>query len=190
MRLKVLLFFLLAISLCTAQTSKKAKILAKPLESFSYAESRYIGIGGEKSTLYDHFIKLSEVASADDLYNLAKNGSNALKLYSSRELMKRNDKRFPEIYKYYLQHPLVIKYQDGCVGRQDSIANHLKRELYSAKDIVRLRDSLLKAKKDHFSKIQLKSIYENGYKNLSRKNLELYIKAIERTDAEQLSSLK
>lgn len=189
MKLKISLFFLFVTGFSNAQISEKAKVLAKPLEAFSYAESRYIGIGGDKSTLYDHFRKLSKVASTDDLYYLAKNGSNALRLYSSQELMKRNDKRFLEIYEYYLNYPSIIKYKDGCVGREENISDHLKRELYSAKDIIQLRDSLLKEKTDHFTKAQLESINENGYRYLSQENLDFYIEAIKKTDAKHLSSL-
>jgi len=189
MKLKISLFFLFVTGFSNAQISEKAKVLAKPLEAFSYAESRYIGIGGDKSTLYDHFRKLSKVASTDDLYYLAKNGSNALRLYSSQELMKRNDKRFLEIYEYYLNYPSIIKYKDGCVGREENISDHLKRELYSVKDLIQLRDSLLKEKTDHFTKAQLESINENGYRHLSQENLDFYIAAIKKTDAKQLSSL-
>lgn len=189
MKLKISLFFLFVTGFSNAQISEKAKILAKPLEAFSYAESRYTGIGGDKSTLYDHFRKLSKVASTDDLYYLAKNGSNALRLYSSQELMKRNDKRFLEIYEYYLNYPSIIKYKDGCVGREENISDHLKRELYSAKDIIQLRDSLLKEKTDHSTKAQLESINERGYRYLSQENLDFYIEAIKKTDAKHLSSL-
>ena len=189
MKLKISLFFLFVTGFSNAQISEKAKVLAKPLEAFSYAESRYIGIGGDKSTLYDHFRKLSKVASTDDLYYLAKNGSNALRLYSSQELMKRNDKRFLEIYEYYLNYPSIIKYKDGCVGREENISDHLKRELYSAKDIIQLRDSLLKEKTDHSTKAQLESINESGYRSLSQENLDFYIEAIKKTDAKHLSSL-
>lgn len=63
-----------------------------------------------------------EAFSYADLYYLAKNGSNPLKLYSSQELMKRNDKRFLEIYEYYLNYSLVIKYKDGCVGTKNSFS--------------------------------------------------------------------
>lgn len=183
--MKLNLFFLLVICSGHAQISRKAKVLAKPLASFSYAESPYVGIGGDQSILYGYFRKLSKVASANDLYYLARNGSNALKWYSSQELMKRNDKRFPEIYKYYLRDPLMINYRDGCVGRTENIADLLKRELYSAKDIVLLRDSLLKEKKNRFIKVQLRSISENGYRKLSQGNLEFYMKAIEKADAEK-----
>lgn len=189
MKLKISLFFLFVTGFSNAQISEKAKVLAKPLEAFSYAESRYIGIGGDKSTLYDHFRKLLKVASTDDLYYLAKNGSNALRLYSSQELMKRNDKRFLEIYEYYLNYPSIIKYKDGCVGREENISDHLKRELYSVKDIIQLRDSLLKEKTDHFTKAQLESINESGYRYLSQENLDFYIEAIKKTDAKHLSSL-
>lgn len=187
MKLKISLFFLVIIGIGNAQISKKAKVLVKPLETFSYAESPYIGIGGDKSILYGYFRKLSEVASSNDLYYLAKNGSNALKLYSGQELMKRNDKRFPEIYEYYLHHPLIIQYKDGCVGREENIADHMKRELYSAKGIVSLRDSLLKEKTDGFIKAQLQSINKHGYRKLSQENVEFYIKAIEKIDAQKPS---
>lgn len=44
-----------SISFFIAQISKKVKELAKPLETISYAESSHIGIGGEKSEIYNYF---------------------------------------------------------------------------------------------------------------------------------------
>lgn len=111
-----------------------------PLNAFSYAESPHIGVSGEKSKIYDYFQKLSKVAKNDELYYLAKNGSNALKLYSGQELLKRNDKRFLEVYHYYLKHPLIMKYQNGCTIEKDNMAIYLKKEMLSAKYIISVRD--------------------------------------------------
>ncbi|WP_294299091.1 hypothetical protein [uncultured Chryseobacterium sp.] len=185
MKLKISLLFLLAICFINAQVSHKVKALAKPLENISYAESLHVGIGGEKSIIYGYFKKLSDAASTDDLYYFAKNGSNALRLYSGIELLKRNDERFLSVYQYYLYHPLMVKYQDGCVGKVDNIASHLKRELYSAKEIIAVRDSLLKEKRSDLIKSQLKSINDAGYKKLSRKSVMSYIREIEKTEAEK-----
>ncbi|GAA5086066.1 hypothetical protein GCM10023210_07500 [Chryseobacterium ginsengisoli] len=163
-----------------AQLSNKAKILAKRLDTLLYAESSHIGIDGEENRIYNYFKKLSKIASNDELYYFAKNGSNALKLYSSKELLKRNDKRFLEIYKYYSDNPLIMKYWEGCISKKENIANYLKGELYSAKFIVSLRDSILKEKRSNLIESQLKSIYEEGYKNLSQKNLDFYLNEIEK----------
>lgn len=187
MKVKISLLFLLAICSIRAQVSHKVKALAKPLENISYAESSHIGFGGEKSILYGYFKKLSAAAGADDLYYFARNGSNALRLYSGMELLKRNDARFLNVYQYYLYNPLIMKYQDGCVGRKDNIAVHLKRELYSAKEIIAIRDSLLKEKRSDVIKSQLKSISNIGYGKLSQKHIAYYIKEIEKTESGKTS---
>ncbi len=183
MKFKISLYCLLTVCFISAQVSHKVKALAKPLENISYAESLHIGIGGERSVLYEEFRKLSEAARADELYYFSKNGSNALRLYSGAELLKRNDARFITVYQYYIHHPLIMKYQDGCIGRKDNIAGHLKRELYSAKEIIAVRDSLLKEKRSDFITSQLKSISDAGYGKLSQKNAAFYIKEIEKTES-------
>lgn len=183
MKIKFILFLVFYSYSVNAQVSFKVKQLAKPLDTISYAESSHIGIGGENSKIYDYFRKLSKIAKNDELYYYAKNGSNALKLYSSQKLLKRNDKRFPEIYQYYHDNPLIMKYQNGCIIKKDNITAYLKNEVHSAKDIISLRDSLLQEKRRDLIKNQLTSIYVEGYGKLSQKNLKSYLKEIERIDS-------
>lgn len=185
MKLKFIIIFLFQACILRAQVSDELKKLAKPLDAFPYAESSNIGISGKKSKIYDYFRKISKVAKNDELYYFSKNGSNALKLYSSQELFKRNDKRFLEIYHYYHDNPLIMKYQNGCTIEKDNITIFLKKEVFSAEYIISVRDSILKERRNNLIKIQLKSIYEQGYKHLSQKNLEFYIKEIEKIDFEK-----
>ncbi len=185
MRTKIFILFLFQIYFLNAQLSNKVKELTKPLDTISYAESSHTGIGGEESKIYNYFKALAKVAKNDELYYLARNGSNSLKLYSSQELFKRNDKRFVKIYQYYHDHPLFMKYTEGCVGKRSDITSYLKNEIYSAKEIVILRDSILKEKKSNFNESQLKSIYEEGYKELSLKNLKFYFNEIQKIDSEK-----
>ncbi|MBL7880233.1 MAG: hypothetical protein JNN23_10355 [Chryseobacterium gambrini] len=158
-------------------------MLAEPLDTIQYAESSHIGIGGERSKLYDDFRKLAKTATNDELFYLAKNGSNSLKLYSGKELFKRNDKRFLEIYQYYNDHPVMMKYVNGCVGKKDNIAVHLMDEIYAAKEIISIRDSISKEKTDNFTKAQLKSINDEGYKTLKIKNVEYFLNKIKNIDS-------
>ncbi|GAB0157355.1 hypothetical protein CHRYSEOSP005_26280 [Chryseobacterium sp. Alg-005] len=87
------------------------------------------------------------MAKNDELYYFAQNGSNALKVYCAVELFKRNDKRFLELYKYYSENPLIMVYKMGCVGSQKNIAEFLRDEVYSAKEIIGMRDRFLKEKR-------------------------------------------
>lgn len=175
MKLNSTIFLLLTTFFCEAQISKKVKMLASPLDTIQYAESSHIGIGGERSKLYDDFRKLAKTATNDELFYLAKNGSNSLKLYSGKELFKRNDKRFLEIYQYYNDHPVMMKYVNGCVGKKDNIATHLMDEIYAAKEIISIRDSISKEKTDNFTKAQLKSIDDEGYKKLKKKEIQFFL---------------
>ncbi|MET3537155.1 hypothetical protein [Chryseobacterium limigenitum] len=182
--MKIKIVFLLVFQLCfiNAQISQKVKALAKPLDTIDYAESSHMGIDGESSIIYGYFKEISKTAKNDELYFFAKNGSNSLRLYSSQELLKRNDKRFLEIYKFYTDNPLIMKYQMGCVGNKENIATYLKREIYMATEIISMRDYLLKTKKDKFIKAQLESIEEEGYDKLTQKNLKFYLRETDKID--------
>lgn len=175
MKLRILPLLLFTITFCEAQISKKVKMLAEPLDTIQYAESSHIGIGGERSKLYDDFRKLAKNATNDELFYLAKNGSNSLRLYSGKELFKRNDKRFLEIYQYYHDNPLFMKYIDGCMGKEDNITNHLMDEMYAAKEIISIRDSISKEKTDNFTKAQLKTTNDEGYEKLKKKEIQFFL---------------
>lgn len=182
MKIKIAFLLVFQLYFINAQISQKVKALAKPLETINYAESSHIGIGGEASEIYNYFKKLSKIAKNDEIYFFAKNGSNSLRLYSSQELLKRNDKRFLEIYKFYTDNPLIMKYQMGCVGNNENISTYLKNEIYTATEIVSMRDTSLKMKKDKFIQVQLESIKEEGYGKLTQKNLEFYLKETDKID--------
>ena len=185
MKIKFTFLFLLQAYIFSAQISQEIRKLAKPLDSISYAESSHIGYGGEESKIYNYFKNLSKVASNDDLYYFAKNGSNSLRLYSSKELLKRNDRRFLEIYKFYSENPLIMRYQSGCVSSTENIIKLLNNEIFSAKEIISLRDSILKEKQEGVVIAQLKSIKEEGYDKLTQKNLEFYSTEIKKINSKK-----
>lgn len=180
---RYLYFFLIIFNITSykCQISDKVKSLAQPLENISNAESSHIGVDGRESEIYNQFKKLAKVANNEELYYFAKNGSNALRLYSSQELFKRNDNRFLDLYKFYFENPLIITYKMGCVGYKKNIADFLKMEVYSSKEIIELRDILLKEKNtlDDLDKIQLKQIKDMGYNTLSQENIAYTIKQID-----------
>ncbi len=164
-----------------AQVSDAVKKTAKPLENISYAESSHTGAGGEESQLYNQFKKVARIATNDELYYFAMNGSNALKLYSGKELFKRKDKRFLEVYTFYSGNPSVMKYTLGCVGENKNIAVLLKDEVYAAPFYISLRDQLMKNedKQDEIVKTQLAQIKEEGYDQLSEEDVNSVKKQIE-----------
>ncbi|MCJ7932929.1 MAG: hypothetical protein MUW56_04670 [Chryseobacterium sp.] len=141
---------------------------------------------GEESKIYNQFKKIAKIASNDELYYYAMNGSNALRVYSGQELFKRNDKRFLEIYTFYSGNPLIMKYTLGCVGEHKNISEFLKDEVYSAQDYISLRDQLLK-NKDEISKIQLRQIKELGYGKLTEENIKSVKKQLEKIDIKKLN---
>ncbi|WP_343663958.1 hypothetical protein [Chryseobacterium mucoviscidosis] len=46
-----------------------------------------------------------------------------------------------------------MKYIDGCVGERNDIKSYFKGEIYSAKEIITIRDSISKEKTDNFTKL-------------------------------------
>ncbi|MDR3026389.1 hypothetical protein [Chryseobacterium sp.] len=163
-----------------AQVSDAVKKLAKPLNHISHAESPHIGIGGEESKIYNQFKKVAKIATNDELYYFAMNGSNALKVYSGKELFKRKDKRFLDIYTFYSRNPLKMKYVSGCTIDSKNIAEFLKDEVYAAPQYISLRDELLKNnKQDEIGKTQLKQIKEIGYGKLTEEDVRTVKKQLE-----------
>lgn len=174
-----------------AQVSDAVKTTAKPLENISYAESSHTGAGGEESQLYNKFKKVAKIATNDELYYFAMNGSNALKLYSGKELFKRKDKRFLEVYTFYSANPLIMKYTLGCVGENKNIAVLLKDEVYAAPFYISLRDQLLKNREqDETGKIQLGQIKEMGYGKLTEEDVKSVKKQIEKINKKKNHSNK
>ncbi|WP_330747384.1 hypothetical protein [Chryseobacterium sp. CP-77] len=176
--------FTFSLTISNAQVSEAVKKLAQPLDNVSYAESPNIGVGGEKSKIYNQFKKVAKIASNDELYYYAMNGSNALRVYSAKELFKRNDKRFLDIYTFYYNNPLMMKYTLGCVGENKNISEFLKDEVYSTQYYISLRDQLLKNKdkQDEISKLQLNQIKELGYGKLTEENINAVKKQLEKID--------
>lgn len=186
MRYKYFYAFLFTFSLIkyNAQVSDAVKKLAQPLDNISYAESSHIGAGGEESKIYNQFKKVAQAANNDELYYFAMNGSNALKVYSCKELFKRNDKRFLDVYTFYSSNPLIMKYTLGCVGKNKNIAELLKDEVYSAPFYISLRDQLLKNedKQDEIVKTQLAQIKEEGYGKLMEEDVKSVKIQLEKID--------
>lgn len=168
-----------------AQVSDRVKELAQPLNNISHAESSHIGIAGEESKIYNQFKKIAKVASNDELYYFAKNGSNALKIYSGKELLKRKDKRFFEVYKFYSEKPLIVKYIMGCIGSNKNISELLKDEVYASRQYILMRDSLLKEKSTPaaIKKIQLRQIKELGYGTFTKEDFNSAIKQLKEIDS-------
>ncbi len=87
MRYNIFYCFLFTFSMIkfNAQVSEAVKKTAKPLENISYAESSHTGAGGEESEIYNQFKKVAKIATNNELYYFAMNGSNALKVYSGKD---------------------------------------------------------------------------------------------------------
>ncbi|MBK1897636.1 hypothetical protein [Chryseobacterium paridis] len=183
MRLKIV--FILLFPLCNAQISDNVRELSKSLDTISYAESPHIDIDGRESKIYNYFKKLSKVANNDELYFFAKHGSNSLKIYSSQELFKRNDKRFLELYRFYSENPMLINYQAGCTKSKKHITQFLNDEVYGTDEILTMRDELTKQNKnrklENLMKETLLELEEN-YRNLTRKDLKFYQREMEKID--------
>lgn len=137
------------------QLSSNKQKLILPLLKIDYAESKNIGEGGEYSSIYRSFENVKAKLSNQDLLILAKNSSNSLRFYSCIELVHRNDKEIVNIYKYYRDYPLKMKYLNGCLGSNENVADLIYQEYQNIFDIKKTLEFEL-------SKLSKKEIEENS----------------------------
>lgn len=118
---KFLLLFIIPI-ISFGQLSLRNQRLIKPLLIEEVAESPHVGIGGNKSKVYEKFEKIKSKLSNDDLFYLAKNSNDVLRVYSSQELVYRNDIRIVDLYQHYKDYPMVVSYTLGCVTMPNDLS--------------------------------------------------------------------
>lgn len=118
---------LISVFVFSQLTMKKEKILGI-LTKTQIAESQYIGESGEESIIFRKFNHVKNKLSNNDLYNLALRGSNALRLYSSQELVFRNDKRIINVYKYYQKNIHPVSYMQGCIQEKINLTDVIENE--------------------------------------------------------------
>ncbi|WP_121460323.1 hypothetical protein [Chryseobacterium defluvii] len=188
MKMNIAFALLFSLSFFNAQISDQVRKLAKPLDTIAYAESEYITVGAEKSKVYEYFQKLAEAANNDELFYLAKNGSKSLKFYSSRELLKRNDKRFLEIYRFYTENPFSLPYMYGSEVSDEDIKQHLKQAMKTATEMLSLVEEWKNDESnnalENFENKQLRK-FEEKYKNLTKNDLKFYWQEIGKIDSDK-----
>lgn len=136
--IKYIFFFLVPI-FSFSQISDKVKKMASSLDTINYAESAHIGFAGIPSKIYNQFSAIDSIATNDELYHYALNGSNALRLYSIESLIYRNDKRITSVFKHYLEQPLFLKYQLGCEIDKVSISEQMIQTISRIKYLFQLK---------------------------------------------------
>lgn len=153
---KTFLIIFLTISIFSfGQLSPNQQKLIKPLLKIDYAESKNIGAGGEYSEIYRSFANIKGKLTNQDLLILAKNSSNSLRFYSCVELIHRNEKKIINVYKYYRDYPLRMKYLNGCLEGNESIADIIYQEYQNIFDIKKTLELEL-------SRLSKKEIEENS----------------------------
>lgn len=127
-------------------SSDKLKLIEK-LTKIEYAESENVGYSGGPGQTRIQFDSIKGKLSNDDLYDLAKNYSPPLRLYSSLELILRNDKRIIQVYKEYRNNNFELLYKSGCtVSENVRISDLIFEEfdnILKKRDYVRLLEENL-----------------------------------------------
>lgn len=123
-----ILFLLIIPKLFFGQISNEKQKLLEPLLKLNYAESSNIGVGGEPSKIYEKFQSIKSKFNNKELLFLARNSSNALRLYSSQELVRRNETLIVSLYYYYKKYPLKFSYTNGCISEIKDLSEMIKLE--------------------------------------------------------------
>lgn len=145
---QILFLYLSLISFnCFGQLSSDKLKLIEKLTKIEYAESENVGNEGGPGQTRIQFDSIKGKLSNDDLYNLAKNYSPPLRLYSSLELILRNDKRIIQVYKEYKNNNFEILYKSGCTFSENVRISDLIFEefdnILKKRDYVRLLEDKL-----------------------------------------------
>lgn len=184
---KILLIIFSTISLFSlGQLSPDKQKLIKPLLTIDYAESENIGAGGEYSEVYRSFANIKGKLINQDLLILAKNSSNSLRFYSCIELVHRNDNEIVNLYKYYRDYPLKMKYLNGCLGNNENVADLIYQEYQNIFDIKKTLE--LELSKLNNKEKEESSVYKEWQITLDNINKKLTSQFLQ--NFEQIRKLK
>lgn len=189
--------FSISIQISFSQVSKRVYELSKKLDTISYAESSHVGFAGTPSSIYSDYRKIDSVATNDELFHFAKNGSNSLKFYALTSLVTRKDiPKITWLYKLYSMYPIEVSYQSGCEVQTISLTEVIKNKLEVIENIIRDdRQKIIDKQILHYKK-QLeennltakKKIYIEGFiKDLNEE--KLFLKQNLRWSREELSEI-
>ena len=131
------LCFLVSVTCFSQLNSEKLRLIEK-LSKIDYAESENVGDEGGPGHTRLQFDSIKGKLSNDDLYDLAKNYSPPLRLYSSLELIHRNDKRIIQVYKEYKNNNFELLYKSGCTFNANVRISDLIFEEFD--NIIKKRD--------------------------------------------------
>lgn len=150
------LFGIFICSLLFGQISAKKMDLLSKLSKSDRAESSNIGYGGEESNIYKEFQLAKSKFYNKELLFLAINGSNALRFYSSVELIERNEPLIVALYDYYIFYPLKMHYLNGCVGGKIDLAEMIYQEFENKIYLKTELEKMLKEAKKEKSEENIK----------------------------------
>ena len=165
-----ILFLIIIPKLFFGQISNEKQKLLEPLLKLNYAESSNIGVGGEPSKIYEKFQSIKSKFNNKELLFLARNSSNALRLYSSQELVRRNENLIVSLYYYYKKYPLKFRYTNGCISEIKDLSEMIKLEfdniIFQKTELERMLSSI---KKDNtlYKKDELYIYYEQKLKKIA-----------------------
>lgn len=186
MKKTFLIIFLIVAVFSFGQLSPNKQKLIKPLLMIDYAESENIGVGGEYSEIYRSFANIKGKLTNQDLLILAKNSSNSLRFYSCIELIHRNDKEVINLFKYYRENPLKLRYLNSCLEGTESIADLIYEEYQSIFEIKKsLQFELSKLSK---KEIEESSVYKDWQDVLDSTNKKITSEFL--NTFEQISKIK
>lgn len=125
-----LLLFSVSIQSILSQFSSQVSELSKKLDTIHYAESSHVGIAGKPSIIFSDYRKIDSIATNEELFHFAKNGSNSLRFYSLKSLVIRKDiEKIIWLYEFYSAFPMTVSYQSGCEVQAISLTDVIKNQL-------------------------------------------------------------
>ncbi|MCY0970007.1 hypothetical protein [Chryseobacterium wangxinyae] len=132
-KFKIILILLLQTLFYSAQISNKIKKVVEPIDyqyfkiilTENYDEEGY-------SNLYKMFSKVSDIATNDELFYLALNGSTFIRINSVSVLVARKDHRIIKLYRYYSEFPLEYETKIGhVISKQDMALSNIRAQIFS-----------------------------------------------------------
>jgi len=132
-KFKFILILLLQTLFYSAQISNKVKKVVEPIDhqyfkiilTENYDEKGYFN-------LHKMFSKVSAIATNDELFYLALNGSTFVRINSVSVLVARKDYRIIKLYRYYSEFPLEYEIKIGhVISKQDMALSNIRTQIFS-----------------------------------------------------------
>jgi hypothetical protein len=161
----ITLLLFLSLNLVHGQIRPKVAKMANEIAQKETLEGAYIGYSGSESETYKKFVRLSKIATLQELLQLMNNKSNVLKGYIIGDLIQKKYDSLTYIFNKILESKSSVNTLSGCIGGEQSLANLMFEGIIyqNSSENSKWTKEEVEEKISEFSEIALYSEFTDSY---------------------------